>query len=171
MCEQKFSIIILNDNKISIPRQFRKIGSLSPFIFNKLLNDPFTYVIKSSISQNTLNSFLAYLCEDAELKISIDNYFELMQISDEFQLQDLKNLLLEKKRIWEYYERILENLENKQNAFEIMQKGLEQKQKDFGQLDQYIKHSMMNLIQILIGKVNGLKLKVNSYLVQAICIK
>ena len=80
MCEQKFSIIILNDNKISIPRQFRKIGSLSPFIFNKLLNDPFTYVIKSSISQNTLNSFLAYLCEDAELKISIDNYFELMQI-------------------------------------------------------------------------------------------
>lgn len=81
-------VIILNDNKISIPRQFRKIGTLSPF----------TYVIKSSISQNTLNSFLAYLCEDAELKISIDNYFELMQISDEFQLQDLKNLLLEKKK-------------------------------------------------------------------------
>lgn len=85
MCENFFSKIVLNGKEISIPRQFQKIGSISPIIFNKLVCDPFTYVIKTNISQDTLNLFLKYLCEDTAPKISIDNYFELLQISDEFQ--------------------------------------------------------------------------------------
>lgn len=111
MKKKLLSKIILNDIEISIPIKifFQKIGAISTEIFSKLVYEPFTYVIKANISQTTFKSFLTYLCEDKELEISIENYFELLQISEEFQFRDMKNLLLAKKAKWKEYESVIED--------------------------------------------------------------
>lgn len=103
MSENQQCKIIINSNEqmeIEIPRQFPKIGFLSPNVFKNLTTDPFQYEIQSCINIDFVKSFISYLIGEKELDIDCDNFLEYFFLCQEFGvLTDYKQILKNKLQV------------------------------------------------------------------------
>lgn len=96
--------LVLNGQKFDIPFQFKKMGDISSDIFNELINSR-SYQVKSSVSPEVFQEFVKYLIDGSDPEVQIDNFYELLQLSNEFHADQLKNLINAKKAQWKEYEK------------------------------------------------------------------
>lgn len=84
--------LILKDSVILIPSSFRSISDVNNDIFAILTKDK-KYYVKSNVSKDTFQIFLNHWIHKEIPRITINNYLELFQLSQEFnRMQDIVKL-------------------------------------------------------------------------------
>lgn len=92
--------LILNSKKHTVPsiHIFKYIQKLPTSVSNALVFNDHQYISKAKVSESVSQSFIDYLINDKKPDISIDNYQEYLEISQEFNLLD--DFIKEKEKEW-----------------------------------------------------------------------
>lgn len=100
--EQTFELI-LNGNSYTIPARFDRLTKVSNKVYSKLIfNVPHQYIVESNVSEKVLKSYLEYCVHEEKPNITIGNFYEYYNLSQEFSL--LTELVEQKKkRIWQRF--------------------------------------------------------------------
>lgn len=101
---------ILNSKTFEIPYQFQKMGVIDINIL-KQLNENHEYHILSKVSENVFKDFIQYLINGRELDIHFDNIYELTLLSEEFNIQEMKENLDTIKSNYRSHETIIEKMQ------------------------------------------------------------
>lgn len=91
MDEQNSFALLLNYQVFKIPPKFNRLTNTSEKVYNSLIfNNPRQYNLESKVSAEVLKSFISYWIEGEIPNITIENFEEYSDLSEEFQLmQDI----------------------------------------------------------------------------------
>ncbi|KAK8845060.1 hypothetical protein M9Y10_021236 [Tritrichomonas musculus] len=91
MDEQNSFALLLNYQVFKIPPKFNRLTNTSEKVYNSLIfNNPRQYNLESKVSTEVLKSFISYWIEGEIPNITIENFEEYSDLSEEFQLmQDI----------------------------------------------------------------------------------
>lgn len=110
MSEVPSLTLIFNNQNYEIPLQFRKIADISSKICADLFNNK-KYQVQSNVSCEVFQAFHQYLISGNLPDIFIDNFNEISQLANEFDIKELKDSINVKKSIWRELENKIEKHE------------------------------------------------------------
>ena len=88
--------LLLNYKSFPIQSKFDRLTKVSSNVYNQLIfNNPHQYIIESDVSENVLRSFINYWINEEMPTITIHNFYEYYNLSQEF---GLLTEILEKKK-------------------------------------------------------------------------
>ena len=94
--QQSIFQLILKSKPYAIPTVFKHTIDMSREIYNFLIfNNNHSYQVKSNVSDQVFRSFVSYLINDEEPDITLENFNQYLELSQEFKL--LNSLLADKK--------------------------------------------------------------------------
>lgn len=97
--------LIVKSKSYSLPFQFKGLFEIKTSIYYQLLVDPnHKYFVESNISEQNFQSFIDFLVNDKEPNITTYNYYDFLQLSQEFQYTKLEELIQSIKKNWNKFE-------------------------------------------------------------------
>ena len=103
---QKNFILIFNSIDKPLPSNFQMLPKISQSISQELIfNDDHKYQVQSKVSEEVFQEFYQYLIDGTEPEIHFDTIYELKQLSQEFEIQELKLNIENKKNQWREIEK------------------------------------------------------------------
>ena len=174
------SKLILNSKEYPLPSQFSKMGVISKEIFESLTRGNQQYVIQSKVSEEVLCQFLLYLTDGKEPEVHIDNLFELQQLSVEFCVHEIKEMIQKKTAKWREIEAQLEQqgtltnskeqefetkIHNLEQNIQILNEVLKRQTQEIEKLNKELKNqnisNQSNTEEIEINQMNQIDTKIN----------
>ena len=94
--EQSTFQLLLNSKQFPIPSQFDRLPKVSSKVYHSLVFDSLhQYYVESNVSEDVFQSFLDYWIKEEVPNISINNFYEYYNLSQEFNL--LTDIIRKKK--------------------------------------------------------------------------
>ncbi|KAK8876075.1 hypothetical protein M9Y10_006260 [Tritrichomonas musculus] len=103
--------IILNSKVFHIPSLFENFVKVKKEIFYSLTRTG-RYQIISNISEDIVQPFIDFWTNNEIPEITLSNYYDYCQLSDEFQIQFISDYLNTKNDIWNEYDKIFLKLQD-----------------------------------------------------------
>lgn len=102
-------ILVFNSIENQLPIQFQMSSKISPNIIQKLIFDKdHKYQVQSKVSEEVFQQFFQYLIDGIEPEIHFDTIYEFKQLSQEFEIQELKLNIENKKNQWRSIEQFFQ---------------------------------------------------------------
>lgn len=98
------SVFISGTERIEVEKIFSNIGQIRNNAIKDSLIKQSQYEIQSKISSEVFHSFVDYLSKNILPEIHFDNYYEYVQLNQEFQIVQIQNLLDTVKQKWRQLE-------------------------------------------------------------------
>lgn len=106
---QKNFILIFNSIDKPLPSNFQMLPKISQSISQELIfNDDHKYQVQSKVSEEVFQEFYQYLLDGTEPEIHFDTIYEFKQLSQEFEIQELKLNIEKKKNQWREIEKFFQ---------------------------------------------------------------
>lgn len=130
------SYLIFNSKEFDLPDQFIKLPYISRNIYRKLMKGECKYEIQSKVSFEVFKQFRQYLIDGTIPEIHLDTIYEIKQLSEKFEIQELLSKINEKKEKWREFEKNMDesNATNRNNNTNIPD--LEQKIQQFSNFNE-----------------------------------
>ena len=101
--------MVFNSIKKSLPSNFQMLLKISESIRQALVfNNDHKYQVQSKVSEEVFQEFYQYLIDGTEPEIHFDTIYELKQLSQEFEIQELKLNIENKKNQWREIEKFFQ---------------------------------------------------------------
>lgn len=154
---QRNFILSFNSKDFALTSQFKMYGQISSSISQDLIfKEDHKYVVQSKVSNEVFQQFLQYLIDKTEPEIQFDTIYELKQLSDEFEIKELKELIEKKKQKWLEMEKFFEEQSTSAHTSTVTTT----------QEDPAIKQQLVQFYQIFESRIDNLSNEIQKFKVK-----